>query len=130
MGLEGFENFFGVALWFDLGEDLEQGLVGADYEGSALDADDFLAVHVLFFEYPKLIADFFVYICEQCVGQVVLFAEFTLGFGGVAGDSEHDCSGGLEFFEGIAEAAGFDGATRGIGLRVEEEYDGFSGEVG
>ncbi len=53
-----------MAFGFYFGKDLEEGLVGAYDEGGAFDADDFLAVHVLFLEYSKLIADFFVYICE------------------------------------------------------------------
>jgi len=119
-----------VAFRFDFGEDLQQGLVGADDEGGALDAHHFFAIHVLFLEHPKLIADLFVYICEEWVGKVVFFAELALRFGGVAGDSEDDCAGLLKLFKGVAEAAGFDGAARSVRSGIKEEYDWLSGEVG
>jgi hypothetical protein len=118
-----------VAFGFDFGEDFDEGLVGADEERRPLDADDFLAVHVLFLENPKLFADFFVYICKEWIRQVVLGLEFGLGFGRVAGDAEDDGSGVLELFEGVAEAAGFDGAAGGIGPGIEEEDNGLAGEV-
>ena len=130
MGFDGGQDFFGVAFWFDFGEDLQELLVGADYECCAFDAHDFLAVHVLFLEDTKLIDDFFVYICQERVGEIVFFLELALGFDGVAGDAEDDGSGGLQFFEGVAEAAGLDGTARGVGFGVKEEYDGLSGEVG
>jgi hypothetical protein len=132
-GFVGFncgQDFFGVALGLDLGEDLQELLVGTDDECGAFDADHFLAVHVLFLEHPKLIADDFVYICEERIGQVVLFAEFALRFWGVAGDSEDDGAGFLELFKGVAEAAGLNGAARSVRLGIKEEYDWLSGEVG
>src|SRR5271163_4057722 len=127
--LDGVEDLFGVAFGLDLWEDLEEGLVGADEEGGPLDADDFLAVHVLFLEHIKLFADFFVYICKEWIGQVILFLEFLLSFGRVAGDAENNGSGGLELFEGVAEAAGFDGATGRIGSGVKEKDNGLAGKV-
>lgn len=130
IGLNRGQYFFGVALWLDLGEYLQESLVRTDDEGCALDADHFPAVHVLFLEHPKLIAHLFVYICEERIRQVELFPEFALCFGRVAGDSEDDGAGFLELFKGIAEAAGFDGAARRIRLGIKEEYDRLSGEVG
>ena len=48
----------------------------------------------------------------------------------VAGDAEDDDSGLLELLEGVAEAAGLDGTAGGVGAGVEEENDGFIGEIG
>jgi len=118
-----------VALGGDFGKDVEQGLVGTDDKGGALDAEDFFAVHVLFLEYAKLIADFLVYICKERVGQVVFGAEFGLGLGRVAGDAEDDGAGGLELEESVAKAACFNGAAGSIGPRIKEEYDGLAGVV-
>jgi len=118
-----------MAFGLDLGEDAQERLVGTDEEGCPLDADDFLAVHVLFLEDPKLFADFFVYISKERIRKVVLCLEFGLGFGRVAGDAEDDGAGVLELFEGVTKAAGFDGAAGSVGAGIEEEDDGFSGEV-
>ena len=64
---------------------------------------------------------------EEVVGEVVLVFELLLVFDGVAGDAEDGDAGLLEFFEGVAEAAGLDGAAGGVGARVEEEdYGGAS----
>src|ERR1019366_2386051 len=98
--------------------DMKQRLVGADDERGALDAPDLLAVHVLFFEYAKLIANFLVYISKECIGQIVLCAEFGLGLGGVPRDAEHHSPGGLQLGKGIAEAAGLNGATGRVGPRI------------
>ena len=78
MFLDGSEDLFGMTLWLDLGKDLQKLLVRADEECRALDADDLFAVHVLFFQHIKLLADDFVHVGEQGIGQLVLFPEFFL----------------------------------------------------
>ena len=105
-------------------------LVGTDQKRGPLDAHHLLAVHVLFLQHAKLIADFLVYISKECVRQVVFGAELGLGLGRVAADAEHHGAGCLELFEGVAEAAGLDRAARSIGSGVKEEYDGLAGVVG
>ena len=127
--LEQGQHFFRVAFGRDLGKDVQQGLVGADQERGPLDAPHLLAVHVLFLQHAKLIADFLVYISKECVRQVVLGAEFGLGLGRVAADAEHHGAGGLELLEGVAEAAGLNGAARSVGSGIKEEYDGLAGIV-
>src|SRR5277367_2447679 len=127
--LDGGEDFVGVAFGLYFGEDAEEALVGADEEGGPLDADDFLAVHVLFLEHIKLFADFFVYICKEWIRQVILFLEFLLRPGRVAGDAENDGSGSLELLEGVTEAAGFDGASGRVGSGVKEQDNGLAGKV-
>src|SRR5580692_2075689 len=123
VGLNRRQHLFRVALGPDLGEDLQESLVGTDDEGGPFDADHFLAVHVLFLEHPKLIAHLFVYICEEWIRQVELFPEFALCLGRIAGDSEHHRAGFLELFKGVAEAAGLNGAARCVRLGIKEEYD-------
>ena len=75
---------------------MQQVPVGADQERGPLDAHDLLAVHVLFLQHAKLIADFLVYISKERVRQVVLGAEFGLGRGRVAADAEHNRPGRLQ----------------------------------
>jgi len=118
-----------VPLGSDFGEDMQQRLVGADQERSSLDAPYFLAIHVLFFQNTKLIADFLVYISKERVRQVVFSAEFGLCFRSIARDAEHYCPSSLEFFESIAKAAGFNGAAWRVCSGIEEKHDGFAGIV-
>ena len=130
--LEQRKHLFGVAGGRNLGKDVQQGLVRANDESRPLDAPDFLAVHILFLEHAKLIADFLVYISKERVGQLVFGAEFGLILGRVAADAEHDDAFGLKFFECIAEAAGFDGAAGRVRSGIKEEYDrpaGIAGEA-
>jgi len=117
------QDCFGVAFGGYFGEDVQQRLVGADYERGALNAPDFLPIHVLFLHNAKLIAYFLVYISKECVGQVVFGAEFGLGFGCVPGDAEDYGAGRLELLEGVAEAASLNGAARSVRSRVKEEYN-------
>jgi hypothetical protein len=119
-----------VAFGFDLFEDVDEALVGTDEVGGALDALDQLAVHVLGLDEVVAVDELEVGVGEEVVGQVVLIFEFLLVFDGVAGDAEDDDAGLLEFFEGVAEAAGLDGAAGGVGAGVEEEDDRLAFEVG
>jgi hypothetical protein len=118
-----------VAFGCDFGENVEESLVGADDESGALDPPDFLAIHVLFLHHAKLIADFLVYISKECVGKVVFGAESCLVLRGVPRDAEDHGSGGQELLEGVAEAAGFNGAAGGVGSWIKEENDGFAFKV-
>src|SRR5271157_1096166 len=127
------QHFLSVAFRFNLGKDVQQGLVRADHECGPLDAPHFLSVHVLFLQNAKLIAHFLVYISKECVRQAVFGAELGLVPGCIAGDAKHNRAGRLELFEGIAEAAGLNGAARSIRSGVKEEYDrlaGVSGQAG
>ncbi len=123
------KDLFGVPFRLDFGKDLQQLLIGTDEEGGPLNANHFLAIHVLFLENIKLFADYFVYICKEGVRQVVLLFEFLLGLGRVARDTQDDGAGLLYLFEDITKAAGFDGAAGSIGLGIKEEHDRFAAEI-
>jgi hypothetical protein len=111
------------------GEDFQQLLIGPDEECGALNTLHFLAVHVLFLENVKLFAHCFVYICKEGVGQVVLFFEFLLCLGGVPGNAQNDGARLLYLLEDITKAAGFDGATGGVGPGIEKKHHWFAGIV-
>ncbi len=93
--------FFGVAFGGDFGEDVQQFLVGANDKSGALNATNFLAVHVLILHDTKLIANFLVYISKEWLGQIVFCAELRLGRGSVERDAEHNGTGVLQLFDGI-----------------------------
>jgi hypothetical protein len=108
-----------VAFGLDLVELMDEPLVGTDDVGRAFDSGDLLAVHVLFLDDAKAVADGLVRVGEERVGQVVFFLELLLRFDGVPGDAEDDDTSLLKLLEVIAKAAGFNGATWGVGLGIE-----------
>jgi len=109
---------------------MQQGLVGPDDKGGPLYAEDLFAVHVLFLEHAKLIADFLVYISEERVGKVEFGAEFGLRLGRVAGDAQHHSASGLNLFELVAKPAGFNGAAGGVRAGVKEQHNRLARVVG
>jgi hypothetical protein len=111
-------------------EGVDEALVRADEVGGAFDAFDELSVHIFGLDKVVAIDQNHVGIGQQIVGEFVFVFEFLLGFYIVAGDAEDYYACLLEFFEGVAEAAGLDGAAGGVGSGVEEEDNGFSFEVG
>lgn len=119
-----------MAFGLDLVELVDEFLVGADDVGGALDAGDQLAVHGLGFDDAEAVADGLVGVGKERVLEIVLFGELLLRLDGVARDAEDYYASLLQFCEMVAKAAGFDGAARGVGLGIEEEYDGLAGEVG
>jgi hypothetical protein len=111
-------------------EGVDEALVRADEVGGAFDAFDELAVHVLGLDEVVAVDEDHVGVGEEVVGEFVFVFEFLLGFDGVAGDAEDDDAGLLEVGEGIAEAAGLDGAAGGVGAGIKEEDYGGAVEVG
>ena len=105
-------------------------LVRADEVGGPFDALNELAVHVLWFDKVVAIDEHHVGVGEEVIGKVVLVLELLLILDGVARDAENDDAGLLKLLEGVAEAAGFDGAARRVGAGIEEENDRLALEVG
>ena len=118
-----------MALGLDLGKDVGDAAVGADNERGTLDAHHFVAVHVLFFDHAEGLTDLLVGVGEQGVGQVVLSLELFLLVGRISGDAQNDRPGFLQFFVRVAEPARFNGSTRGIGFRIEEEDYGLPAKI-
>ena len=90
------QNLFSVALRRDFRVDMQQRAVRADHKGGSLNAHDFLAVHVLFLQHAKLIADFLVYISKECVRKVEFGAELGLFARRVAADAQNHGAGRLK----------------------------------
>src|ERR1035437_1283848 len=124
--MQQLEHLLGVALGRYLGEDVQQRLVRANHKSRPLDAPNLLAIHVLFFQHTKLIADFLVYISKECVGQVVLGAKLGRGLGRVAADAQHHRTRRLHLLKSIAETAGLDGAAGRVSPGVKEQHDGLA----
>ena len=125
------EGFFGVAFGFDLFEDVDEALVAGTNEiGGSFHAFDELAVHVLRLNEIVAVDEQHVGVGEEIVGKIVFVLELLLILDGVARDAQDDDAGLLKLLEGVAEAAGFDGAAGGVGARVEEEDDGLAFEIG
>src|ERR1700758_1197541 len=114
-GFDSGKYLLGVPLRLYFGKDFQQFLVGPNEEGGPLNADHLLAVHILLLENIKLFADYFVYICKEGVGQVVLLFKLLLRLGRVARDTKNNGACLLYLLEDVAETAGFDGATGSVG---------------
>src|SRR5271156_2468380 len=128
-GFDGGENFLCMPLRLYFGKDLQQLLVGPDEEGGALNPNHFLAVHILFLENIKLFADYFVYICKERIGQVVLLSELLLRLRRVTRDTENNGACLLYLLEDVAKTAGFDRTAGSIGPGIEEKHYWFAAEV-
>ena len=123
------EDLFGMAFGLYFFEDVQEPLVGTNEVSGAFHAFDQLAVHVLGLDEVVAIDENHVRIGEEIVRKVVLVFELLLIFDGIAGDPENNDARLLELLEGIAEAAGFDGAAGSVGAGIEEENDGLAFEV-
>src|SRR5271154_2867866 len=128
-GFDGGKHLFSVPFRLYFGEDLQQLPIRTDEEGSPLNPNHFLAVHILFLENVKLFANYFVYICKEGIGQVVLLFEFLLCLRRVARDTQNNGSGLLYLLEDVTKATGFDSAAGGVGLGIKEKHHRFAGEI-
>ena len=126
--LEGGEDFFGVTFRFHLVEDVSDLAIRADDEGSTLNAQHLLAIHILFLHDAEGVGSFLILIGQQGIRQIVFFLKFLLPLRGVGGDAQDDRPGLLQLAVCVAEPARFNGSTRGVGLGIEEEDDGFAAQ--
>src|SRR5882672_10500126 len=86
-------------------------------EGAALDAAHLPAVHVL--HHAELVADLLALVGQEVEGEPHLGLEVLVRLDAVARDAVHGRAGLDELGVQVAELRAFDGATRGIVLRVE-----------
>ncbi len=111
-----------MALGLHLLEDVLDSPVRANHEGSPHYPHHFLPIHVLLLDNTVLIADLPVGVTQQGKGQVELLFELFLGRGRVGRDAEHDRPSFLGLSVRITELAGFDGASRSVGARIEIQH--------
>lgn len=69
-----------MALGFDLAKLPYEFLIFVNNEGAAFDAQNFFAVHVLFFNHIKQLAKLFTFIGEQFELKVILADKLFVGF--------------------------------------------------
>jgi hypothetical protein len=112
-----------MAFGFYFGKDVLDFAVGADYECRPGDTHHFLPIHVFFLDDAIGFSDFLVGICQQGKGQLEFVLKFLLCFGSVRRDAKEDGAGFLNLLVGVAEGAGFDGASGSIGARIKIEHD-------
>lgn len=118
-----------MSLGIDLAELCLQLAIAIDDEGGPLDLDDGLAVHGAVAHYVELLGYEKLRVGEERVWQRELLCEFLLLAWRVAGDAEQGGARGFELRIDIPKLAGFNGAARGIGARVEEEDYGLAAEL-
>ena len=117
-----------MAFRLHLVEDVGDLAIRADDEGSALDAHHYLAIHILFLHDAEGAGNLLIFVGQQGIGQIVFFLELLLPLRGVGGDTQNDRPGLLQLTVCVAEPARFNGSTRGVGLGIEEEDDGFAAQ--
>lgn len=117
-----------MAFGLYFGKDVLDLAIGSDYECSAGDPHDFLAIHVFFLDDAVGFGDFLVGIGQERKGELELILEFLLRFRSIRRNAEEDGAGFLNLLVGVAEGAGLDGASGSIGARVEVEDDNFAAQ--
>jgi len=113
LGLHLFENVLDLA-------------VGANDERRPRHAHHLLAVHILFLDHAVSIADCFICVSDEREWQVELFGELLLRLHCVRRNTEHHRTRLFDLVERFAEPASFNRSSRGVGTRVEIEYDPFA----
>ena len=103
--------------------------VGANNEGRAGDPFDLLAVHVLFLDNAKFVADFLIGVAQKGVGQIIFSLKFLLGFWIIGRDAQDRGAGALKLLIRFAEPASFNGSAGSIGFGKEKQHHRFSAEL-
>ena len=100
-----------------------------DHEGAALDAHDFLAIHILLFHNFKGVGEFLFAVGEKCEGEIELGLEL-LQRGGLVGRNANDDGAGLfELLMCVAKLGRLDVSTGSIGLGKEVQDEGFAMKI-
>lgn len=126
------EDLVGVRLGLDLlgGEDVGDGAVGTDKECGAQGAHVFAPVHGLLAPYAHGLLKAVVGVGNEGEGQVVGGDEFLMRGGRIAADAYDAVAFGGEGVDVVAQRASLGGASGGVVLGVEIEYEIVAGEVG
>ena len=92
-------------------------------------AHHFLAVHVLFLDHAVSIGNFLVSVAQQRKWQVELVFKFLQRFGFIRRNPQNHGAALFSLLVGIAELAGFNGASWRVGPRVEIKHDPLSAKI-
>src|SRR5580700_195525 len=101
-----------------------------DQKGAAVDAHVFAAVHALLDPHAIALAHLAVLVGGENERQAVLFLELVVRGDRIARHPDHRRAGLAVIGEGIAKAAGFRGAARGVVLRVEIQHHRLAAQLG
>ena len=110
-----------MAVWLHIFEDMLDLAIGPDHESSPGHSHDLPAVHVLFFHHTEGIGDLLFGVGKQGKGQILLFLKFLLRFCSIRGYAKQHDAGLLNLFICVAEPASFNGSTRRVCPRIEEQ---------
>src|SRR3989338_2967406 len=123
LGPDELQHFLGVLPHLDLGKDAADGAGGIDDEGRPVDAEELAAEKAPLAVDPVGGGDRGARIAQEEEGQPVFGGEVLVRLRGVAAHTEDDRVVRLVGPVGVAEAAGFHGASRRriLGIEVEDE---------
>ena len=119
-----------VILGVHLGENLFDAPLGVDDEGRAQHAHVLAAVHRLFGPDAERFANAVVGVGQQREVQFVFGAEIPVRTFAVGADADDPEPHGRQFGLAVAQALGFERASRSVVLGIEIEYRALSHEVG
>lgn len=88
-------------------------------ERAALDAHDFLSIHVLFLHYPECRGELLVGVGEECERQLELLLEFLERRGFIGRDADDGGAALLELLVCVAKLGRLDVSARRVCLRKE-----------
>src|SRR5208337_1265304 len=117
--LQILQHFLSMALGFYVVEDVFNLAIRPDDKGGACNPHDFVAVHVLFFDYTELAGNLLVRVRQQREGQTELVLKLLLRRGRVGRNPQQHRARLFDLAVGIAEAAGFLGAAGCVGFWIK-----------
>src|SRR5882757_1006881 len=123
------QHLVDMARHLHLVPDLGDGAGLVDQEGGALDAHVLAAIEALLDPGSVLLADLAVLVGHQREGEAVLLLELVVLLHAVLGDADHLGLDLGEVGQGVAKAAGFGGAARGVVLGIKVEHDRLAAQV-
>jgi hypothetical protein len=123
------EDCGGVALGFDEGPEVLDFASFANQEGAADNAHEGAAHELFFLPSAEFLDGLVGGIAEQREIEILLGLEGGLGFDGIGAHAEDGHGVLVEILFCVTKLGRFNGSTRGIGFRVEEEENALAGVV-
>jgi hypothetical protein len=120
----GLQDFLHVTRYFNAAPLADKLAVGANEEGRALDAPDFLAIHVLHLHDAELPAQRLVRVGEELERESHLGLEVLMRLQAVARNADHYRAQFRKLFVQVPELGAFDRAPGSVVLGIEIQNDG------